>query len=155
MPDSPVKANCYLRKATLEDIDILYHWANDPETRRNSFDQHEISRKEHEAWFSGMMNDPNRIQYIFMDGDAAVGQIRFDIANDVAEISYSIAPNERGKGYGRQIIDLTKQMIREDYPSVTKLKGSVKPNNQASISCFENNGFTENHRTYEYDCYPS
>ena len=155
MADSTHITNCHLRKAIHEDMDILYLWANDPETRRNSFNQHVISREEHEAWYDGMMSDPNRIQYILMDGDISVGQLRFDITEDVAEISYSIAPNERGKGYGHRIIDLAKHEIESEYPFIKTLKASVKPNNVASFSCFENNGFAENHRTYIYDCHQS
>ncbi len=153
MPDSSHITKCHLRKATTDDMDILYQWANDTETRRNSFNQHVISREEHEAWFAGMMSDPNRIQYILTDGDISVGQLRIDISKDVAEISYSIAPNERGKGYGHRIIDRAKQEIESEYPFIKILKASVKPNNIASISCFENNGFAENHRTYVYDCH--
>ncbi len=133
-------------------MDILFQWANDPETRRNSFNHHVISHEEHEAWFDRLMSDPNRIQYILMDGDNSVGQLRIDITEEVAEISYSIAPNERGKGYGHRIIDLAKQVIEGEYPFIKTLKAAVKPNNVASISCFENNGFAENYRIYIYDC---
>ena len=148
MADSVNITECYLRRAQPDDIDLLYNWANDPETRRNSFNQHVISREEHEAWFADMMSDLNRIQYILMSGDTPVGQIRIDITGDTAEISYSIAPCERGKGYGHRIIELAKQEVEKKYPFIKTLKASVKPQNQTSMSCFVDNGFIENKRVY-------
>lgn len=148
MSDSDRENIIFLRHADPQDMELLYRWVNDPETRRNSFTQHEISREEHEEWFAGMMRDPNRIQYILMDGDVSVGQIRIDIMDEVAQISYSIAPNERGKGFGQRIIGLAKNEIKKEYPFVRTLEAAVKPQNAASISCFESNGFIESNRIY-------
>ena len=153
MPDLSNKTKRFLRKAEPEDVNLLFQWVNDPETRQNSFDSHTISYEEHENWFNNMMQNPNRIQYIMMDGDVPVGQIRLDISGDEAEISYSIAPDKRGKGYGKQIISLSKKVVLDNYPVVRKLKAAVKSQNMASISCFESNGFSEryckDHRIYE------
>ena len=140
-----------LRNAEPGDIDILFQWANDSETRRNSFDQHEIAWDEHEAWFNRMINDPDRVQFIMMNDNTPVGQIRLDISGDVAIISYSIAPEERGKGYGKRIIKLAKEMIHKDYPSIIRMKAEVKPQKKASIKGFEQKGFAENNRVYETD----
>ena len=41
----------YLREATIEDRDLLYEWANDPETRRASFNTDRINYEEHCRWF--------------------------------------------------------------------------------------------------------
>ena len=97
------------------------------------------------------MKDPDRAQYIMMNGDAPVGQIRFDFSDKVALISYSIAPDERGKGYGKHIIHLARRKILEEYPGIDILRAAVKPDNTASIMCFEKNGFTEKQRIYEIE----
>ena len=149
MPDKTSKANCYLRKAEPDDENMLLEWANDKETRNNSFSSHEISPEEHRQWFFGVLNDPDRIQYIMMDGDTPVGQIRLDISDNEAEISYSIAPTHRRKGYGHIILGLIKEQALTDCPSITKLKGSVKTHNKESMKCFENNGFEEIYRVFE------
>ncbi len=142
---------CYLRKVEPDDIDLLFQWTNDAETRRNSFDSHTISLSEHREWFGKMIKDPDRIQYIMMNGGTPVGQIRVDITGEDAEISYSIAPTERSKGFGGQIIKLLTEQIKEDCPQIKTVRGLVKPQNKASIACFEENGFCEMYRTYEMD----
>lgn len=151
MTDKINTTTCFLKRAEFADIDILFEWANDSETRRNSFNQHMISREEHEMWFYRMMNDPSRIQYLMMSADKPVGQIRIDISDNVGLISYSIAPNERGKGYGKQIIELAKNMIREEHPVILELRAKVKADNMASIRCFEENGFIKEHILYKID----
>ena len=130
-------------------MELLYQWANDEETRQNSFNSNTITHDEHVSWFERLMADPKRVQYILMREDTPIGQIRLELSEDVAEISYSIAPHERNKGYGQKIIELAIRTANEEYPYVTKLKGSVKPHNKASIKCFETNGFHEKYRTFE------
>lgn len=149
MTEETGRSDCYLRKAQPEDIDLLFEWANDRETRLNSFNTQTITRSEHERWFASMMKDPYRIQYIMMHEDVPVGQIRLDITDQEAEISYTIAPLQRGKGFGCQIIALAMKQIKVDTPDVTRLRGQVKPHNSASMACFRRNGFTEDNGTYE------
>lgn len=141
----------YLRKAEFADIDILFEWVNDGETRKNAFDSHVITYEEHMKWFENMMNDKNQIQYIMMNGDMPVGQIRLLLSGIEAEIDYSVSNSLRGYGYGKDILLLIKERVRKDYPSITKLIGKVKPSNVASVNCFLKNGFKENYKLLEYN----
>lgn len=86
-----------------------------------------------------------------MAGDEAIGQIRLTIEDAVAEIDYSISKAARGHGYGRQIIELIKKQVTENYPHVEKLIGKVKPFNDASYKCFTKNGFEEKYRLLEHN----
>jgi len=45
-------SNLYFRKVVHSDIDILYEWANDPETRLYSFKQSSIPYDTHKKWYS-------------------------------------------------------------------------------------------------------
>ena len=45
----------YLRKATIEDMDLLFQWANDPVVRKNSFSTAEISYEEHTKWYHNLL----------------------------------------------------------------------------------------------------
>ena len=145
-----MNSSLYLRKATESDMDLLLEWANDETVRQNAFNTSPISYDEHRAWFSKMMADEKEAQYILMNGDVPVGQVRLTIDEDEAVIGYSIDKNERGKGYGKEIIRLVRERISEDYPQVVKLIGKVKPNNRASLFCFKKNGFEELYRCFEY-----
>lgn len=142
----------YLRKATESDMELLFEWANDETVRQNAFNTASISYEEHKAWFSRMMADENVVQYILMNDDTPVGQIRLTIDGSKALIGYSIAKEERGKGYGKEIINLVKGNVKQDYAQVDKLIGKVKPNNQPSLFCFEENGFDKKYIQYEFGC---
>ena len=134
----------YLRKGTEEDLDLIYRWANDPVTRANSFSTDPIPYQDHVNWFHRMLNNPDRILYIMMADTKPVGQIRLDMEGEEAEISYSIAPKERGKGYGQKIIKLICEEVQKNMPEVLTLVASVKEANLASQKCFLSNGFEGN-----------
>ena len=141
----------YLREATIEDRDMLYEWVNDSETRANAFSTATICYEEHCKWFNRIMTDEYVRQYIMMDGDVAVGQGRLTIEGNAAEIDYSVAPDKRGHGYGNMLITIMKQVVNKDLPQIRKLVAKVKPKNAASIRCFENNGFADAYRQFEYN----
>lgn len=138
----------YLREATELDMDLLYGWANDSEVRKNSFKTDLISHEDHVKWFHQIMKDENVLQFVLMEGDIPVGQIRLNLDKDSAEIGYSIAAEFRGKGYGHKILQLLIQKIRENCPQVKKLVAKVKPENAASKKLFESEGYD-----FKYLCY--
>lgn len=139
----------YLRKACYDDLDLLFAWTNDPETRQNSFSTDYISYDEHCKWFGKMMDNENRIQYILMRGNTPIGQIRLDINKDCADISYSIDATQRGKGYGKKILSLINEEVMLRYPHIKILCGQVKPNNIASSKAFTSVGYAEKFMQYE------
>lgn len=138
----------YLRYATHLDMDILFEWANDPIVRSNSFNSQPIPYDAHKAWFNRMMAEPCILQFILMDDDKLVGQIRLNIDADEAEIGYSIASDYRGKGYGHKILQLVAGLVEKDYPQIKKLIAKVKPDNSASKKLFESEGYE-----MKYSCY--
>lgn len=140
-----------LRECTIEDRDLLFEWANDPETRNSSFTTGKIAYVDHCKWFDRILADDKEHPYIVLDENEPVGQVRLTISGDVAEINYSVAPEKRGMGYGSVIISLIKKKTFEGFPNVKKLVAKVKPKNIASIYCFENNRFEEKYKQYEYD----
>lgn len=142
--------NLYLRRAIESDMDLLYEWVNDDMARRNAFNTGHISYDEHKAWFARMMADDDQVQYILMNNEIPIGQVRLLIHGSVAELDYSIANSERKKGYGNELIRLARERIKADNPEIKSLTGKVKPDNMASFACFENNGFVEKYRYFEY-----
>lgn len=141
--------NLYLREATAEDVDLLFAWANDPEVRKQSFSTAEIKYEEHVAWYQRLLSRPDAKQYILISGEEEVGQVRITVEGKSAEIGYSIAPSQRGKGYGSQIVALLPDMVRKDFPEVETLIAQVKPENKASQKVFENNHFDFKNVVYE------
>ena len=49
--------NVKLRTVKKEDVDILYEWANDPITRKNSFSEERIEYITHVNWFNSCMDN--------------------------------------------------------------------------------------------------
>ena len=141
----------YLREAEETDMDLLFSWANDPAVRKNSFRTDPIPYEDHVKWFHHVMEDKNAIQYIMMDDDIPVGQIRLNIDGEEAEIGYSIAANFRGRGYGHKILQLIVQKVQEGQPQIKKLIAKVKPENGASKKLFESEGYEMKYSCYALD----
>lgn len=132
--------NLYLRLANLDDAQIVLEWRNDEQTRENSFSKDLIDLDTHLKWFEGKLADENCFLYILMDGDERVGQIRVDRVNDIGEVSYMIAPDQRGRGYGKHILKLIDDLMKD---KVKGLVGLVEESNTASRKCFEANSYSE------------
>lgn len=127
-----------LRKAIFNDWEILLDWKNDPITRENSFDQGKVSEQTHKLWFNDSLINPCREIYILEDNSIPVGSIRINtILTDEYLLSWSIAPNQRGKGYGTKILKLLLQDRNG------KFIAKIKPDNIPSIRMVQKNGFTQ------------
>lgn len=145
-------AELFLKRAEKEDCDFWLRLANDPVTRQNSFNTETIPYETHVAWFTKRLTDPDTLLYTMYEGTEKVGDVRLDILHDdpensahaegFAEISYTIAPEKRGMGFGTKIISLIVSKAKEDCPEVTKLVALVKADNPASIRVFLKNEFT-------------
>ena len=122
----------YLREAEQTDIEFPFAWAIDPEVRQNSFTTDPIPYEDHRRWFERIMADDKVLQYIMMDDENPVGQIRLNLENDTAEIGYSIAVEYRGREYGHKILRLIVDEVKEQHPEIKTLIAKVKPENLAS-----------------------
>ncbi|WP_051822389.1 UDP-2,4-diacetamido-2,4,6-trideoxy-beta-L-altropyranose hydrolase [Desulfonatronum thiodismutans] len=137
------KEELSLRKTCREDMDLFYCWANDPFVRENSFQKNPISWHEHVAWFnnkleSGLAN----ILVMQTRSGLPVGQIRFDRDQEVLNISYSLDPIARGRGWGGQLIELGSNAVRSTAQGKF-IQGKVKTSNPASMQIFRKHGYTE------------
>lgn len=137
-----------LRKVEQKDLDLLYQWANDPIVRQNSFNSNLIPYDDHVSWFDRMINNPSVIQYIMMEKDIPIGQIRLNVDGESAEIGYSIATEYRGQGYGRKILELVLDKVKQDHPEIKKLIAKVKPENNVSNRLFCDLGYEMKYKCY-------
>jgi RimJ/RimL family protein N-acetyltransferase len=126
-----------LRKAIFDDWKMLLDWRNDPTTRLNSFEQGEVSEQTHKIWFNKSLSNSNREIYILEDNNVPVGSIRSDNINDQYLLSWSIAPDQRGKGYGTKILEIYLQDKKGEFLA------EIKPENIASIKMVQKNGFKQ------------
>lgn len=132
-----------LRRATMADRDRLLAWANDPDTRAWSRSPARISAEDHDRWmeFNVLNGYPTHVVMIADSDVGPVGVIRLDLKkNDVltSNISITVAPEHRGKGYGYAMLDLISKLLPEQ-----TLLAEINRNNRASLRIFGKCGFEE------------
>lgn len=127
------------RNATYDDAQLIFDWSNDPETRRNSYHSEPIAWEHHLHWFQQRLNSNDDL-LIFEDHGNAVGWVRFSITSTHAVIGVVVAPEERGKGYGAQIITLGVAVFCEKYPEIP-IHAFIKKENTGSLKSFEKANF--------------
>jgi len=130
-----------LRPATQQDALLLWQWANDPETRRNSFMSEPILWSTHKRWCTARIGSPDTRLWILEYRHVAVGQIRYDRTDPkTAQISFSIAPAYRGRSWGAQILSLTADRAGGEL-GVREVEGIAFIENVASRHAFIKAGF--------------
>lgn len=144
-----------IRKATIDDLMMYFHWANDEQVRSNSFNTHEIVLSDHEKWFLKKLNSRDTILFVALVNHQPVGQIRFDgLPNKSYEIGFSIDKDFRGLGLGSEIIRTgTSELLRLN-SDTTQIIGKVKVENMSSSRSFQKAGYSlmtdkdTDHETY-------
>ncbi|WP_048340878.1 MULTISPECIES: GNAT family N-acetyltransferase [Clostridium] len=124
-----------LRKATGEDCEILFQWANDVDVRKNSFNSDYIIYEEHVNWFLKMLQNEKVLFFIMEVDNKSIGQTRINIDKNIGVISYSICKEYRGKGFGKKMIQLVEECI-SSFKSIDKIVAYVKKDNKSSNKIF-------------------
>ncbi len=105
-----------LRPAQPGDARTLWTWANDPDTRAQSFGQDPIPWDRHLAWFEERLADPEAPIYLARDDAGLVGQVRMAPASlqdsvggrqasTGVEVGVVVAPDRRGQHLAGPLID--------------------------------------------------
>ncbi len=135
--------NIKLRLANKDDCIFLYEWRNDFASKKASRFTKKISYEEHIDWFSKSLKNPEIKIYVALENDKRIGQIRFDKQVKEAEVSITIDPKERGKGYGSMIVKEGSKKYFQDEPNIKVLRAEIRPENSSSIRVFEKSGYKE------------
>jgi UDP-2,4-diacetamido-2,4,6-trideoxy-beta-L-altropyranose hydrolase len=140
-----------VRRATKADAQLLWRWANDPDTRAASLNPDPIPYLEHLRWLRARLADRSCLLLIGWNGAGALGQVRFDRREADAEVSISVAPEHRGT-VGRLLLERAIDRFRRWSPQ-TPLVARVRIDNRPSRSLFEGTGFrlvSEDQRVLRY-----
>lgn len=131
-----------LRRFCREDAEKLWLWANDPEVRAVSFEEHLITWDEHTKWLERKLPEPGFHQYIALDfKQCPIGQIRFETTAREATVSLALEKRCRGLGYGPLLLELGIRELLRHRP-VERVHAYVKPENKQSMRCFTRAGFS-------------
>ena len=130
-----------LRNANEGDCDLLFEWVNDSEVRQMSFNSNTIAYDEHKNWFYNKLCSSLIHMFIICVDEKPVGQIRIVIENNEGIISFSIANDYRGQGYGSRALQHIINKVKEKELKIDKLVGKVKYGNMQSQKAFERAGY--------------
>lgn len=128
---------------TDEEGKLIMEWRNDKVTRINSFNQElkewstfktVFCNKYFEHYIPPLFCVKNNKKIGF------IGCIEGDKDNEY-KISINLAPEERGKGYGKKIIKIIINYVKIGYPNVKSFIAEIKESNLPSIKLFEGSSF--------------
>lgn len=140
---SYVKDYLELQPATQKDCKMVFDWANEEETRKWSFTTETIPWETHEKWYRDSLERPDRELLIGYHLGCPIGLLRMDYLEEKAVLSYNIAKEYRGRGYGEELIRAGEAWIVSRVSKVRVLEAVVKTENVASRKLLLGNGFTE------------
>lgn len=123
----------------MSDAMDLLRWKNDADTRRFSIiAKDEIRQADHYKWLARTLQDPNVRLYVIFRKGKPVGDIRFDIADQV-EVSVRIDRPYRRQGIGSWALSTIapREMADIKLPFMAK----IVDGNVASMRIFTKNGF--------------
>jgi RimJ/RimL family protein N-acetyltransferase len=129
------------RKATFNDCDTLYAWANDPHTRENAHNKEPILYENHVEWFRNKLNSADDCVFIVTDNTLPVALLRLDKKGDDMLLSYTVAPECRGKGIGGTAISMLPGIIKIENVQCKRIIADVYKTNIASCKIFINAGY--------------
>ena len=137
-PDMPL----HVRHARLSDEELLFTWANDLITRKNSFSPEPIPEETHRKWFHEKLRNIEGCKLYIVETEDCIplGQVRFERNEEAWKIDYSLAPQFRGRGLARPLLESAMQQLRSLYKGVLVV-GEVKGENVRSQRVFESLGF--------------
>ena len=128
-----------LRNATLADADLLLAWRNDPRTRAASHRQEVVERERHLRWLTDALARSDLRLFVAEENGVPVGTVRVVDETGVAELSWTVAPEARGRGVGTRMVARLAERERG------ALRAEVRAGNVASMRIAEAAGLALDH----------
>jgi RimJ/RimL family protein N-acetyltransferase len=119
----------------------LLRWRNDPATRSASRTTAIIDESAHRNWLQDSLEAENRRLLIAEVENLPVGSVRFDL-DELCEVSWTVAPEARGKGYGKQMVSAAVRSVPLRMKAVARVEnvGSQKIAEAAGFQLIEDDG---------------
>ncbi len=135
----------HARLATFADETLLLNWANDQQTRKNSFSSLPITPDQHRHWFHQKLRQPSTSKIYILESEEQlpIGQVRFDWQEEKQawQVNYVLAPAARGRGLGAKVLKTALQKLNQINNKI--IYGEVLTQNQISANIFRRLGFHE------------
>jgi L-amino acid N-acyltransferase YncA len=127
-----------LRRAEQKDWAKLLSWKNDPAALAGSLSTGEVGVEAHLKWFKDTLGrDSVRLYVARNEHSEEVGTARVDKVNaTTVEVSLTVAPSYRGRGYAEQILSALEATVRAEFGGKATIRAAVKETNYASLRAF-------------------
>jgi len=130
-----------VRLATESDCLDILRWRNDPMSRAMSRNTGVIDERQHCAWFSKALEDPQRLLLVGVRDAHKLGMVRFDLFTpEQWEVSIVVAPEVRGTGQGKSLLTLALSHFFSAWPENAVL-AEIREKNLYSERLFRSVGF--------------
>lgn len=135
-----------LRKIEPSDLPFLYQWENDATMWSDSDTHNPLSRHELRQYIESSMGDIYRdgqLRLVIDDEGVTLGCIDlfdFDARNRKAAIGMYIAPNMRGKGFGKKSVELLLDYVF-DFLKLRMVYAIIGVKNHSCSRIYESLGF--------------
>ena len=140
-----------IKRAGKDDSINIYEWRNNKKICEVSINSGAISWEEHQRWFDAVLTDKNRELIIGATENKPVGVVRFDIENDVAEVSIYLVPEAGYTGQGRNLLLSAERWLNTNRPEIKRIHASVLAENDASKNLFLASSYHVNKICYQKD----
>ncbi|MHB1291236.1 MAG: GNAT family N-acetyltransferase [Sulfuricella sp.] len=139
-----------LRRATASDECNIFEWRNAAETRRYAFNPDAVAWEDHVRWFKDTLARTDRHLLIGELDSQPIGVLRYDVVNEVAEVSIYLVPGCGGRGLGTALLKEGNAWVARHLPQVTTLNAKILPDNVASRKSFAKAGYVESIGIFKY-----
>ena len=130
----------------MQDRDVILKWRNNSFSRKFSFNNKLISKKEHDLWFKSCLKNKNNFYFISYMNKKKIGFVKYEInKKNKYFVSINLNPTFRGKGLASKILISTLQLKKTK--DIKEVFAKIKKNNFSSLKSFKDAGY-ENYRTY-------
>lgn len=128
-----------IRNASISDLELLFSWVNEEKVRKFSFEEHNITMREHENWLKNSLNDFDKYIFIITNiYDLPIAQTRFEKNGEILKIDISIDKDYRGNNLATNILKISLKEILNKFKSKIYVIAEIKNENEASIKAFTN-----------------
>jgi RimJ/RimL family protein N-acetyltransferase len=120
-------------------LPILHEWFNDVDFvgEFEPFDQDSLAGLE--KWFDGITGSQN--YFIQKKDGTPIGTISYFKSKDCTGIGYMLVPEERGKGYGSEAVQMIVDYLFL-HKDIVRIQAETHPDNLGSQRVLEKVGFT-------------
>ena len=144
-----------IRNAQIKDSHSVWTWRNNLESRSNFKNSKVILKKDHDNWYKKLINSKIHYAFIIEYKKQKIGIVRynFNVKKNIFIVSVNMNPKHRNKGFGKEILLLGDNKIRNSLNYNINLIAEVKNENIKSNRIFNNAGYKKIGRKKNYSIY--